>query len=139
MKMEYNVQVLRGWPYDGSLDRAEPIKAAATLSNGDWVAKEADNTVAAVGATKTAKAGLVIRGNGDSGSGAYTGKATVLWGNAIVMIKNLPAAVTFAPGDSVCAQNGKIQLASGADPVLGHVLDVIAASATTDASIVVKF
>lgn len=137
MKMDYNAQVLRGWPYDGSMDRAEAITSGVTLNNGDWVQKAADNTVGLVGATKTASAGLVIRGNGDSGSGAYTGKATVLWGNFIAQIKNLPVGVTFTPGSSLTIQNGKVQLGVvGTDPIIGHVLDVIAASATNDASIV---
>ena len=140
MKMEYNVQILRGWPYDGALDRAEPIKAGTSVANGDWVMKTSDNTVDLVGATKTARAGLVVRGNSDSGSGAYTGKATVLWGNFIAEIKNLPAAVTFTPGAALTIQKGKVQLGVvGTDEIIGHVLDVIAASASTDASIVAKF
>ena len=139
MKMEYNVQIVRGWPHDGALDRAAPIKAAVTLSNGDWVEKQSDNTVDLVGATKTARAGLVIRGNGDSGSGAYTGKATVLWGNFIAQIKNLPGAVTFTPGAALTIQNGKIQLGVvGTDPIIGQVLDVIAASSVNDAHVVAK-
>jgi hypothetical protein len=139
MKMEYNVQIVRGWPNEGALHRAEPIKAAVSLSNGDWVEKESDNTVDLVSATKTANAGLVIRGNADSGSGAYTGKATVLWGNFIAQIKNLPNAVTFTPGANLCIQNGKVQLATGSDPVIGHVLDVVAASSVNDAHIVAVF
>jgi hypothetical protein len=137
MKMEYNVQILRGWPYDGAADRAEPITSGVTLSNGDWVQKASDNTVGLVGSTKTAAAGLVIRGNGDSGSGAYTGKATVLWGGFIAQIKNLPSSVTFTPGASLTIQNGKVQLGVvGTDPIIGHVLDVLASSSTQDASIV---
>lgn len=140
MKMEYNVQILRGWPYDGALDRAEPIKAGVSVANGDWVMKTSDNTVDLVGATKTNRAGLVVRGNSDAGSGAYTGKATVLWGNFIAEIKNLPAAVTFTPGAALTIQNGKVQLGVvGTDEIIGQVLDVIAASASTDASIVAKF
>lgn len=139
MKLEYNVNVIRGWPNEGALDRAEPITAAASLANGDWVQKQSDNTVNKVGATKTANAGLVIRGNADSGSGAYTGKATVLWGNFIVQIKNLPGAVTFTPGAPLTVQNGLIQLGiQGTDPIIGYVLDVVASSAVNDAHIVAK-
>lgn len=138
MKMEYNVQILRGWPYDGALDRAEPIKAAVSLSNGDWVQKQSDNTVDKTTATETANAGLVIRGNADSGSGAYTGKATVLWGNFIVQVKNLTPAVTYTPGASLTVKSGLLDLAGVGEPVIGHVLDVIAASSTTDASIIAK-
>lgn len=136
--MEYNVQILRGWPYDGALDRAEPIKAAASLSNGDWVQKQSDNTVDKTTSTETANAGLVIRGNADSGSGAYTGKATVLWGNFIVQVKNLTPAVTYTPGASLTVKSGLLDLAGAGEPVIGHVLDVIAASSTTDASIIAK-
>lgn len=139
MKMEYNVQIVRGWPYDGALDRAELIKSGVSLSNGDWVEKQSDNTVDAVSSTKTNRAGLVIRGNADSGSGAYTGKAEVLWGNFIAQIKNLPVGVTFTPGANLCIQNGKIQLATGGDPVIGFVLDVVAASSVNDAHVVARF
>lgn len=145
MKMEFNAEILRGWPVGQALDRAEPIKTGSTLSNGDWVVKQSDNTVdKAPSASKTASAGLVVRGNGDSGSGAYTGKATVLWGNFIAKIKNLPAAVTFTPGAALTIQanaGGTAFLALGTvgtDPIIGYVLDVIAASTTEDASIVVK-
>lgn len=146
MKMEYNAEILRGWPVGQALDRAETIKTGVTLSNGDWVVKQADNTVdKAPSGSKTAAAGLVVRGNGDSGSGATTGKATVLWGNFIAQIKNLPAAVTFTPGAALTIQanaGGTAFLALGTvgtDPIIGYVLDVIAASATTDSSIVAVF
>lgn len=137
MKMEYNVRVLRGWPMDGAMERVETIKSGVTLQNGDWVEKQADNTIDKVGATKTNKAGLVIAGNGDSSSATYTGKAVVLWGNFIAQIKNLPGGVTFVPKAGLTVQNGMAQLDAGTDPQVGHVLDVIAASATNDASIVV--
>lgn len=138
MKMEYNVNVVRGWPNEGALDRVERIKSGQSLSNGDWVTKDTDGTVILNGATKTAAAGLVIRGNADSGSGAYTSKATVLWGNFIAQIKNLPAAVTFTPGAALCIQNGKIQLATGTDPIIGYVVDVVAAGTFEDAHVVAK-
>lgn len=135
MKMEYNAQVLRGWPYDGALDRAEVIKASVSLTNGDWVQKQSDNTVDKVGGTKTANAGLVVRGNADSGSGAYTNKATVLWGNFIAKIKT---ATSFTPGQNLTVQNNALVAGTfGTDPIIGYVLDVIAASATEDASVVV--
>ncbi len=137
MKMEYNIRVLRGWPLDGAMERVETIKAGVTLQNGDWVEKQSDNTVDKVGSTKTNKAGVVVSGNGDSASAQYTGKCVVLWGNFIAQIKNLPGAVTFVPKAGVTVQNGLIQLDAGSDPQVGHVLDVIAASATNDASIVV--
>lgn len=137
--MEYNVQIERGWPNEGALDRAELIASGQSLSNGDWVTKNSDNTVSLSGSTKTAAAGLVVRGNADSGSGTYTGKATVLWGNFIARIKNLPNGTTFVPGSPVTIQNGKVQLGvQGTDPIVGYVLDVVALSSTNDACIVVK-
>jgi hypothetical protein len=138
MKMEYNVQIERGWPYDGALDRAEVIKSGVTLSNGDWVEKQSDNTVDLTSSTETNAAGLVIRGNGDSGSGAYTGKATVLWGNFIVRAKNLTGGATFVPGGPLTIKSGKLDVAAGGEPVIGVCLDVIGASATQDACIVAK-
>lgn len=70
MLMTYQAEVIRGWPYDGSLDLSEPIKATVTLSNGDWVVKQADGTVdkvpTAAGAISNQAVGLVISGNGDA-------------------------------------------------------------------------
>jgi len=134
--MEYTAQILRGWPYEGALDRAETIKTGVSLVNGDWVQKQSDGTIDKVSSTKTANAGLVIRGNTDSTSGVTTGKATVLWGNFIAQIKT---ATVFTPGAALTAQNGVLVAGTvGTDPIIGYVLDVIASSATTDASVVVK-
>jgi hypothetical protein len=125
MKMEYNVQIIRGWPMDGALERSEVIASGQTLSNGDWVSKNSDNTVSLVGATKTRAAGLVVRGNGDSSSAATVNKAVVLWSGFEAQIKNLPTGVTFAPGNFLTIQNGKVQLGTdGTDPIIGRVLDV---------------
>lgn len=136
MKMEYNAQILRGWPYEGALDRAETIFAGATLINGDWVQKQVDGTVAKTSATKTANAGLVVRGNGDSTSGTYTNKATVLWGNFIAQIKT---GTAFTPGQALTVVSGALAAGTvGTDPIIGYVLDVIAAGASSDASVVVK-
>lgn len=138
MKMERVAEVIRGWPYDGSLDRFEPIKSGSTLVNGDWVVKQSDNTVDKAGATATAAAGLVVVGNGDSGSAAYTGKAVVLWGNFIVSVSNHVAGA-YVPGSPVTVKNGAINLGNGTtDPVIGYVLDVVAASATQTAHLTIK-
>lgn len=136
MKMEYNAQILRGWPYEGALDRAESITTGATLVNGQWVQKQTDNTVNVSSATKTANAGLVIRGNGDSTSGVATAKATVIWGNFIAQVKT---ATVFTPGQALTVQSGALVAGVvGTDPIVGYVLDVIASSAVNDASVVVK-
>ncbi len=149
MLMERVAEVVRGWPYDGSLDRVEPIKTSVTLVNGDWVAKEAGNVIDKTGATPTSSAGLVIVGNGDSSSASTSGKAVVLWGNFIAKVSNFTAGV-YAPGDKLTVVSGKLTKATAADlndvtaplvlgdPVIGYVLDVVAASATETAHIVVK-
>ena len=146
MKMEYNVQILRGWPMDGALERQEAITSGATLVNGDWVQKQSDGTVNKVSATKTANAGLVIRGNGDSLSAAGTagsgyvsggsGKALVLWGTFLAQQKT---AGSFTPGQALTAQSGALVAGTvGTDPIIGYVLDVVAAGTNQDASIVYK-
>lgn len=70
MKMEYTAEILRGWPADGARERQELIKQGSVLVNGDVVEMQADGTVDKVGATASKRVGLVIRGNGDSGSSA---------------------------------------------------------------------
>lgn len=67
MVMEYRAEFLRGWQ-EGARERNELVKAGVTLFNGDLVEMQADGTVALTGSTKTARAGIVVRGNGDSQS-----------------------------------------------------------------------
>ena len=138
MLMERNAEIIRGWPYDGALDRAEVITASATLVNGDWVAKQADNTVNKSGATASNAVGLVFVGNGDSASATNSNKAVVLWKNFVAKIANYDTVPTYAPGNHVTVKNGKITLAveatgtgstyTPADPFVGIVLDVVAAA-----------
>lgn len=139
MLMEWKAEVLRGWPNEGARERSEVIKAATTLSNGDWVEKQSDGTVAATSATATKKAGLVVRGNGDSASAAAANKATVLWGNFIAKVSNYTAG-SYVPGSPVTVVSGKIALANGTtDPEIGFVLDVVAAVAGKEtASLVIS-
>lgn len=144
MKMERTAEVIRGWPYDGSLNRAEPITTGATLVNGDWVVKQADGTVnAGTVSYANATAGLVVVGNGDSGSASNSGKAEVLWGNFIAKVSNFTAG-SYVPGAPVTVASGKIALATldtatdNGSVVIGHVLDVVAASATQTAHVVIK-
>ena len=137
MLMEWTAEIVRGWPADGARERAETIKAATTLVNGDVVEPQADGTVAKVGATATKKAGLVVRGNGDSDSAKNSNKAVVLWGNYIVKTSNY-AAGAYVPGSPVMAVNGEFALANGTtDPEIGFVLQVVAASATQTAHLVI--
>ena len=129
MLMERVAEIVRGWPYDGSLDRAEPIKAGATLVNGDWVTKQADGTVDKTAAAAAALAGLVIVGNGDSASASNANEAVVLWSNFIAKIANYDNTATYAPGSPVTVKSGKITLGvAGTDPILGYVLNVQAAA-----------
>jgi hypothetical protein len=138
MLMERNAEIIRGWPYDGSLERVEPITAAATLQNGDWVAKQSDNTVNKSGATSSNSVGLVIVGNGDSGSAAYAGKALVLWGNFLAKISNY-AAGAYAPGSPITVKSGQVALGVvGTDPIVGFVLDVVTGSTTETAHLTIK-
>ena len=138
MLMERNAEIIRGWPYDGSLERVEPITAAATLQNGDWITKQSDNTVNKTGASASNNVGLVLVGNGDSGSAAYAGKAVVLWGNFLAKISNY-AAGAYAPGSPITVKSGQVALANGTtDPVVGFVLDVVAAATTETAHLVIK-
>lgn len=139
MKMEWTAEVLRGWPLGGARERIESVKSGSTLVNGDIVTKQADGTVDKVGATASKRVGLVIRGNGDSTSAAQSGipQAVVLWGNFIAKVSNY-AAGAYTPGSPVTAANGVYALANGTtDPEVGFVLDVIAASATQTASLVI--
>lgn len=138
MLMERNAEIIRGWPYDGSLERVEPIKSGSTLQNGDWIIKQSDNTVDKVGATASNAVGLVLVGNGDSSSSAYSGKAVVLWGNFLAKISNY-AAGAYAPGSPITVKNGQVALGVvGTDPIVGFVLDVVASSTTETAHLTIK-
>jgi hypothetical protein len=68
MKMEYISEILRGWPNSSSLERSELITSPTVVSNGTLVQIQANGTVDTSGLATTRKAGLVIRGNGDSAS-----------------------------------------------------------------------
>lgn len=137
MKMEYSAMIRRGWPNEGALDRAEPIAAGSTLVNGDWVAKQADGTVAKSGAAASNSVGLVVSGNGDAASAANSGKAVVLWSGFIADISNY-AAGAYVPGSTVTAKSGQIALnVGGTDPVVGHVLDVVAGSGSETAHLTI--
>ena len=70
MKMEYRAEILRGWPADGARERSELVKQGSVLVNGDFVEMQVDGTVDKVGGSNTKRAGLVIRGNGDSSAAA---------------------------------------------------------------------
>jgi hypothetical protein len=140
MKMEYTAEVLRGWPGEGALERAEVIKTGSTLVNGDIVEKQADGTVDKISTTETGYCGLVVRGNGDAQSSVNSNKALVLWGNYIVRIKAAQVVGTVTPGVAVAGGGagaaGKFRQATGA-PIVGFCLFVQAATATEDAHYVI--
>jgi len=144
MKMERRASVVRGWPYDGALDRAEVIKTGSTLLAGDFVAKQSDGTVdksAALSATNKS-VGLVVQGNGDSTSATNSGKAVVLWSGFIVELDSTCYdAGAWAPGLPVKISGtnaGKLTIANGTTDIeFGVVLDVVAASSTETAHITV--
>lgn len=151
MKMERVAEIVKGWPHDGSLSRAEIVKAGSTLVNGDWVVKQADGTVdkpAGAVTLASGSVGLVVVGNGDSGSAANSGKAEVLWSSYIAKISSAGyTAGAYAPGVSFSVNAGKPVLATlpsgtGAtyapgDAVVGTVLEVVAVGATETAHITV--
>lgn len=139
MKMESTAMVRRGWPNEGALERAELIKAASTLVNGDWVMKQSDGTVDKTSATAASNVlcGLVVAGNGDAASAANTNKATVLWSGFTVDISNYDITPTYAPGNALMSVSGKLTLATGTNPVVGYVLDVVAVSTTETARLTV--
>lgn len=137
MKMDSNIEILRGWPGEMALERSETIKAAALLKNGDWVAKQADGTVALSGAGASNTVGVVIRGNADSQSASNVNKAIVLWGIFIARIQNYDTGATYAPGDLLTVKAGKVTKGVlGTDPILGFVDEVIAGTAQNTASII---
>ena len=149
MKMERVAEIIKGWPYDGALSRAEVIKTGSTLVNGDWVVKQSDGTIdKPAGAVTTANGvvGLVVVGNGDSSSALNSNKAEVLWSNFIAKISSAGyTAGAFAPGSSVSVNAGKVvlgTLASGTgatyapgDFMTGVVLEVVAVGTTETAHI----
>src|SRR4051812_21927836 len=109
MKMEYTAEIIRGWPADGARERTEIVSQGATLVNGDVVSMQADGTVNKVGATKSKRVGLVIRGNGDSASGQNamgrymtpqaTSAITATWAGGLLTVTH--TAHGFSTGNSV--------------------------------------
>ena len=107
MVMEYRAEIVRGWPNDGARERNELIKTGITLFNGDMVEPQADGTVAKTSSTKTKRAGLVVRGNGDS---AAAGNANGLLPAPVVVISGIAwsggvATVTTASAHGLATGN----------------------------------
>ncbi|HET8686051.1 MAG TPA: hypothetical protein VFM18_05225 [Methanosarcina sp.] len=101
--------------------------------------KQSDGTVDKSGATAASFAGLVIQGNGDSASAVNSNKAVVLWGNFLARVSNYDTGATYAPGSPLTVKSGKLTLGVvGTDPIIGFVLDVVAAGTDTTANLVVR-
>jgi hypothetical protein len=138
MLMESRVEILRGWPADGSREKVQTIASGVTLVNGDFVTLDASgNLIKTTAATRAC--GVVVRGNGDSGASANTNKAVVVWGNYIARIDSTTfAAGAFVPGSPVAAAaGGLVALSAGAVTDVGYVLDVVAAGSTQTAHLTV--
>jgi predicted RecA/RadA family phage recombinase len=135
MLMEHVAEVLRGWPGEGALEMAMPIKAAATLVKGDVVEMQSDGTVDKVSATPSNRVGLVVKGNGDSASASKVGMAVVLWSGYVVRVSN--AAGTITPGTKITGKSGVFTADAGSDPIVGYCIKVTAASSTETASVTI--
>lgn len=124
-KLDKKVNIVRGWPQDGALDRVETIKSGVTLVCGDVVEKQSDGTVAKVGATKSRRVGLVLQGNGDSTSSVNSNKAVVLWGNYLAQIDSSIVTGTLAVNAPLTGVNGGFAVGvSGTDPEVGFIAEV---------------
>jgi hypothetical protein len=150
--LDYPMEVLRGWPNDGSLDFNTTISAAATgasgMSCGNICGLDANGHAILTTATPTAPLGLVFRGNNDSASsvnaalvgerpGVSGAQGMIIWGNAIFRTTVYNAASSYAPGTAVTGINGVVDVATGTMAVLGYVMDVYPASGNQPASLMI--
>lgn len=162
--MERKVEVIRGWPNDGSRDNYEVAAGTETHKNGDVVIPTTSGKVTSVSVTGRGDTtilgtygGVVMKGAADSGSSAASGKDVVVWGNAIIKVDSSLANTGWTPaiGDKVTyrglAATGTtatgLQLVfdkfAAGDQVVGFVKDVGAAgtgaTAATSAITIVLF
>lgn len=150
--LDYPMEVLRGWPNDGSLDYNTTISASATgasgMSCGNICTLDANGHAILTGTTPVQPLGLVVRGNNDSASsvnaalvgerpGVNGAQGVVIWGNAIFRTTIYNASGSYAPGTAVTGISGVIDVASGSDPVLGYVMSVYPASGNQPASLMI--
>ncbi len=140
--LDYPMEVVRGWPNDGSLDFNTTISASATgasgLSCGNICTVDSNGhaiLAGAAGATPVAPLGLVVRGNNDSASsvnaalvgerpGVSGPQGVVIWGNAIFRTTVYNKNSTFTPGTAVTGINGVVDVAGSGDAILGYVMSV---------------
>lgn len=150
MKLDYGFQVIRGYPGEGALDNAAyevdaTALASDTFSAGDVVEMNSNGKLVKSSATPSANVGILFRGPSDSASvGAVGNRAVVLWGNFLAKTTKYNSGSTFAPGTPITGKNGTIDVAAAGtpgtsfpDPVLGHVLEVVAASGSDPAYLVI--
>lgn len=114
------VEITTGTPADNG------VVAITVVDANTFTYKQAVATVATSG-TSTLKSTM-----------NNTGKAVVLWGNFIVRTSNYDKTAVYTPGVFVTGKDGKYTLAGSTDPVVGFVLSVQGASATSTQSIVVS-
>lgn len=153
--MERKLEVIRGWPNDGSLDNYETYVSGQAHVNGDVVIPTTGGKVTNLSVTGRGDTtalgtfgGVVFAGAGDSSSCAASGKDVVIWGNAIIKIDSslCNTGWTAAIGDKVTyrgkAATGSTQpglvlvfdkVAAG-DQVVGYVKDVVASSGVTSST-----
>lgn len=150
--MERKLEVIRGWPNDGSLDNYETYVSGQSHVNGSVVIPTTSGAVTNLSVTGRGDTtalgtfgGVVFAGAGDSASCAASGKDVVIWGNAIIKIDTSLANTGWTPaiGDKVTyrgkAATGATQtglelvfdkVAAG-DQVVGYVKNVEAAGTGT--------
>lgn len=146
--MERKLEVIRGWPNDGSLDNYETYTSGQSHTNGSVVIPTTSGAVTNLSVTGRGDTtalgtygGVVFAGAGDSASCAASGKDVVIWGNAIVKIDSTLGNDGWTPaiGDKVTyrgrAATGSTQTglvlcfdkAAAGDMVVGYVKNVEAA------------
>lgn len=150
MNMEYPFEVIRGWPSDGALDNVDyAVDATAlqsdTFAAGDVVMLNASGDLIKTGTTATNACGFIVRGPSDSASVGVSGnRPVVLWGNFIARTQKYNTGSSYAPGTLLTSKSGVLDVAGAGtpgtafpDPVVGHVLKVVAASGSEPAHLVV--
>lgn len=133
-KMDYKAEFLRGYPHGGlELDRYA-LATGVTVEAGDLVTLNTNSELVKVGATDSAFAGIVVKGDLDDKSVALSRRPIILWGNYVVRTQKYTGTVVVGAG--VVADAGVFK-AAAANPPLGHVLQIITGTGGQPNSIVV--
>ena len=150
MNMEYPFEVIRGWPNDGALDNVDyevdaTALASDTFAAGDVVMLNSSAKLVKTGATATNACGFIVRGPSDSASVGVSGnRPVVLWGNFIAKTQKFNTGSSYSPGTALTSKNGVLDVAGAGtpgtsfpDPVVGYVMDVVAAVGSEPAHLVI--